>query len=1179
MKEFEIFSSPLSGTNLIEASAGTGKTYAISMIFLRLIVEKGFRLEEILAVTFTVPATMELRQRIRSVLRDASDVLAGGDAADSKVQLYMENYRGNNAVMQRIITALKSFDEASVYTIHSFCQQVLSDNAFESGSLFSSEIINDDEIIRQAAADFCRRELYENSVAVVAFFMEYCGFDELIGLYKKRPLSPELRLEPQTEIPGTEIAGTLFKEIRELYSELAKAWLSHSHDVEDILNNSEALNRARYRKESMDSLIESMNIYISAGNPLAIGKAFGKDKFRNFTPEKITGSTKKGYDPPGSPVFELCGRLGKAFDEYIKAGNAFLVNMKKELFTYIDRCLLERKSLSSRRTYDDLIRDVHRGIGASRLLAKKMNARYRAALIDEFQDTDDLQFEIFNSLFNTGSTILFLIGDPKQAIYRFRGADIFSYLRASGLMSERYTLTRNWRSSPGLIDAINLIFGQCTNPFIFERISYHTISAGDEKQDKRFMKNGEPLPFLDIWLGTGDEVTSRKTGVLLRELASEISLIISRGSDNPYSIDGRRINPGDIAVLVRTRNQVMAVRDALALYNIPSASRAMESVFTTDEAVYMYLIVSAVAEPSNYRAVRAAASTPVLGMTAGDIYTSGSVSGSGIDALTSRLYDYREEWISSGFIAMFSMFLEGESVPARIFSMKGGERMMTDLNHLAEILHNAEHEKGCTPGELAAWFAAAITSPPGDGTDEKYSMRIERDDEAVNIITMHSCKGLEFPLVYCPFPAHVTAGRNDYTVYHDPESTMPVLFLDRDIPPEVKKIKDSEDLAENVRLLYVALTRAKYRCRIMFAPNNRFPVTAAYYIFVKGRGYTGISDEPKFTAEILALALERLAQDSQGCIRFSRDAGAEGVMYRSEEQFRDIMSVKDFSGEIKESWRTLSYSAIAHGSEQRKTEDKDFMSEFHPKVEARSGIFAFPSGPRAGLCIHEIFERNDFSIIDRDPVKESCREVLRKYRFEDSWDRDLADMFFNVTSTVLDPCSGLRLADIASGSRLAELEFDFPVKLFDSASFREVFSISNVYCSLIYKNLSLSGAKTAAMMKGFIDLVFTDGNRYYIADWKSNHLGNSCMDYSPERILCEMERHNYFLQYHLYTLALHRYLKQRMGALYNYEKHFGGIYYLFVRGVDPGAGTGVFTDRPGIGIIERLDRYFKGRET
>jgi len=1169
MNEFDVLESPLSGTNLIEASAGTGKTYAISIIYLRLIVENNFRIEDILVVTFTIPATMELRQRVRDRLRDAMNVVEGREIDDKTVTMLMEKYIENKAMKQRISAAIKSFDQASVYTIHSFCQQMLVDNAFESGSLFSSEIVNDDRVIGQGITDLCRRTLYNSSPALVSYFMENCSTAELLDLYKKRPLAPDLRIEPEARGAGNESLEEISERITELYNQLRLAWKKEKINVTEILNREKLLNGKSYGNDSNDGIIEQMDTYLSDDEPFDLFS-----KFVNFTSDKIRKSLNKGSLYPESPVFEISQKLFDACAGYNRAGASMLVEIKKNVFEVIDRLVLDKKSIISSRSFDDLIRDAYTGLNgpSGRILGDKVRGRYRAALIDEFQDTDNLQFDIFNRLFNNEKTILFLIGDPKQAIYRFRGADIFSYIRASQLMQNRYTLTRNWRSRGELIESVNALFGRCKNPFVFERIKFYPVKPGEENQSDLLLNNGKPMPVFDIWLAS--EEAAHAGNRLIDKLAAEISLLINRDDGNPYRLGDRKVNPGDIAVLVRTGKQGIEVRNAFVRYNIPSVSRGMDSVFKTGEAVDLYFIISAVADPSNYNFVRGAVSTVAMGGDAAVLYSLNRDKADGenkFNAVTSRFYDYREIWISGGFFSMITALLDGESFHARLLSLNGGERMITNINHLSEILHKIEYENDFTPRELSAWLGNAVLSPP-DGDD--YSMRIERDDDAVNIITMHACKGLEFPVVYCPFLAHSGRGNDKYLIYHDTsDNDRPVIYLDSDIPGEIAKIKAAEDLAENVRLFYVALTRGKSACRVLFDPNSNFGKSAAHYIFLESAGY----ESAKFSRDLLVTALKDLAKSLEGKINFDEGTPSAGKVYVAEKHSPEEIAVREFSGAVRESWKTHSYSSISLRSASRDNSgEKDFLNEYHPKQKKGEGIFAFESGARAGLCIHEVFEKTDFTAKDKEYVIGLCSEALDRYRFDLSAKGVLADMFFNVVDTVLEVESGLRLSHIRNESRLSELEFNFPVDSLDYGRFGELFRGGDRYCDKIYKGLAYDRSVPGGMMKGFIDLVFEFNGKYYIADWKSNHLGNSYEDYSREKIDDEMEKHNYFLQYYIYTTALHRYLKQRLGNGYGFDERFGGVYYFFVRGMSPGRGNGVFTDRPGKGMIEKLDQFFCG---
>ena len=1166
MNEFNVIESPISGTNLIEASAGTGKTYTLSIIYLRLIVEKKLKIEDILVVTFTIAATTELRQKIRDRLREALDVINGKDIDNETISHLMKKYKGDKVTEQIILTALKSFDQASIYTIHSFCRQLLVDNAFESGVLFTSEIVKDNDFIKQGAADQWRKTLYNSSQAIVSYVMNNSNANELVELYAKRPLSTELIIKPEAGV-ASESLDRFYNLICAYYSELAEAWHTGKENVSEIFYRDNYLSGAIYRKASKEALLEDMDQYVISANPLIIF-----DKFENFTTDKIKRSLNKGNEYIENNVFNICQKIYTTYSEYINSGSEFLVNMKKSFFETMDELILNEKSISTGTSFDDLIKAAHRGLrGASgEQLKERVRARYKAALIDEFQDTDDLQFEIFNSLFNNKSTILFLIGDPKQAIYRFRGADIFSYLKAKEKVDKKYTLTSNWRSRYELIESVNDIFSGSSNPFVYDKIEFHRAKPAVPDQSDKFMKNGIAIPAFDIWLEPEDG--NDKNHTLIERLSAEISLLINR-DDDTFGIGGKKINPKDIAILVRKRRQGLAAREALLKYNIPSVLRGMDNVFESEDALSLYFIISAIADPMNLNFVKAALATRIMGYSANMLYefnNDSSESNRTGDVVT-RFYDYRNIWLSEGVLSMISAFLKNEAIPSRLFAMTGGDRMMTNINHIAEILHEKEYKEGFAPKELAFWFGNTISNPPDD---DEYTMRLERDDDAVNIITMHACKGLEFPIVYCPFLGHTAYRGENYIIYHDPESdNKPVMYLDTNVDDDVKEIKETEDLAEDVRLLYVALTRAKSACRIMLTINRNFKKSAIYHVLFKSR------EDVSFNREFAAGVFREIADNSNRRISFDDGAIPEGKQYIVEKYSNEI-TAREFTGKIKERLITHSYSSISKRLLQHQDHDgKDFFSEYHSEynIKKENGIFGFPAGAVAGLCVHDIFEKIDFTTKDRDYVDERCRDILLKYRFDQTWSTHLADMFFNVVDSTIDD-TGMKLSDIGLDSRLSELEFLFPIDKFNSKRFGEIFKDQTDYCDRIYKKLIDNYADAGGMMKGFIDLVFVYDGKYYIADWKSNHIGSDYNDYIHSRLEDEMDKHNYYLQYYIYTTALNRYLKHRIPN-YSYKEHMGGVFYFFVRGmqgVNASSKTGIFIDRPKESVIEKLDKYFAG---
>jgi exodeoxyribonuclease V beta subunit len=681
MKRFNAADTPLAGTNLIEASAGTGKTFTISMIYLRLLVENKLRIDQILVVTFTVPATMELRLRIRNVLMDALRYCETGIVKEKIIAEIMDKHKDDPSVSQRLRGALKSFDEASVYTIHSFCQQVLADNAFESGSLFSSDIAADDAIHERLAADFWRMNVYNLPEFLAEFIISKESPESLVSLYKRRPLSPQMRIEPVVEAPEVRDIEKFLLKVEKLHNKLSAQWKKEHGAAEDFILNSGCLSGNIYRKKKIPERLENLALYLDGDDFLSL-----PDGFEYFTNEKIKSSLNKGREAPDLTVFKTAGLLAEAVDEYYSACSDYLVKFRIDMFSYIDTEGRRIKGELGKRGFDDLIRDVQIALRSERgiLLSQSVRGRYKAALIDEFQDTDDLQYDIFNGIFGTGESILFLIGDPKQAIYRFRGADIFSYIKASKTVKNRYTLADNYRSTPELIRSVNSIFSSGSSPFVFKDITFTGVEAGKQDQCDYLYHGGTCLPAMNIGLADYFAVKSggeSNDDILLSSIASEISDLTLSGRYK-FAPSGKEVKPSDIAVLVRSHHQASAVQEALAQCGIPSVTRGHESVLSTPEAGEICRVIAAVAEPGRSAVLRSAAGTSIIGYSAADIFRFNDDSHDGVrllEELTERFNSYRDAWLKSGFMDMFTLLLLNENITVG-FLVRGRGSGLANIN-------------------------------------------------------------------------------------------------------------------------------------------------------------------------------------------------------------------------------------------------------------------------------------------------------------------------------------------------------------------------------------------------------------------------------------------------------------------------------------------------------------------
>ncbi|MCP4727393.1 MAG: UvrD-helicase domain-containing protein, partial [bacterium] len=753
MIRFDIIESPLKGTNLIEASAGTGKTYTLAGLFLRLILDKKLMIDDILAVTYTEAATEELRLRIRARLREAFIALTRNNVStngDELLDMLVSRYRDNEGAIKRLRHAILNFDEASIFTIHGFCQRMLLENAFESRALFNTELITEQsELLHEIIDDFWRINFYNASPLFLQYAMKKDSVEDFFKLIGNRSIDPHFEIIPNISRPDI---LPVEKEIQDSFDQLQTNWPQMKTEVENILLNYEGLNRNRYRAKSIPSMITSMDDYLSIGEP-----AWKFDKFIKFTSTSISGAVKKGFDAPQHTFFDLCEDFENCYTVMTNIFDRYLLFLKRKFFNYVMHELHLRKKERNIRTFDDLLESMHRALsnGANSELARIVRKKYKAALIDEFQDTDPVQYDIFTTIFSSKESTLYLIGDPKQAIYRFRGADIFAYMKASLNMQSRYTLGTNWRSEPDLIKAVNTIFSSKNNPFVFEGISFNNVEPSSMENRELLSINRKKDSPMNIWFidrhhADNEDGTINKgaaESLTSRSVAHEISRLIALGRGGDAVIGHCAIVPNDIAVLVRKNKQARIVQDELIALNIPSVIYSSQSIFTSHEAKEIGRVMTAIAELRNEPRIKAALGTDIFGLSGNDLFAL-IEDDTGWEKRLNRLHEYHDLWAQYGFIRMFRHLMVLENVRKGLLSFPDGERRITNLLHCAEVLHCAESEHKLGMEGLIKWLAENRNI--AKESDEN-QIRLETDEDAVKIVTIHRSKGLEYPVVFCPF--------------------------------------------------------------------------------------------------------------------------------------------------------------------------------------------------------------------------------------------------------------------------------------------------------------------------------------------------------------------------------------------------------------------------------------------
>jgi exodeoxyribonuclease V beta subunit len=1227
MLKFDIINTPLTGTNLIEASAGTGKTYAISGLFVRLIIESQFTADQILVVTFTKAATDELKERIRKKLMEAKEAFIKGSGADSFINEMIQKTDNHKQAADRLHDALVDFDRAAIFTIHGFCQRILHENAFETGSLYDTELITDqNSLLLEIAEDFWRKELYRQSPEFINFILKSKkikgpeAFLKLLGKAKTRDMKI---------IPGIKKAEIKSLDTyREIFKRLKSRWQDSRDEVIKLLNDPslKATTYGSLKVISMADFMDNFTASKSTGFPLF-------DKFENFTATKIIKSTKKDQISPRHEFFNFCDELFLIYSELETEFENYTLFLKTQIFEYAKSEIFKRKRKKNIQFYDDLLYNVRDALrqdakGGKNALARAVRQKYRAALVDEFQDTDFIQYEIFTRLFSLKESSLFMIGDPKQAIYGFRGADIFSYMKAASNADSKYTLFENWRSKPGLISAVNRIFSNVKAPFVFDKIIFDKaepaghIAAGDNKQEdslKLWYVKGKKAPvFASGYAAAGKGIKGEKPVIkpvikpvnksdavilISKAVSGEIARITSH-SDNP-------VKSGNIAVLVRTNRQAGIIKDSLSERSIPSVLYSAGNIFDSDESMEMERVLSAIAEPGNERRLKSALVTRILGVSAQELDSVDNTD-KGLETWMTKFREYFKIWNNQGFIRMYRFFMAQEGVKKRILSLYDGERRLTNLLHISEILHKESVEKNAGMTGLIKWLSEQ--RDPSTPRLEEHQLRLESDELAVKIITIHKSKGLEFPVVFCPFCWESSLIKENgkkakEVVFHDINSNRSLTF---DIgSEEIEKhiaLAQNELLAENLRLLYVALTRAKELCYLVWGRINQAETSAMAYLLHDLLPDKNIYKTDDMIAELIKrferlddddifADLKRISDKSNGTIKLCLIPDENDLKYKPLIEKEKKYICRKFSGKIDRKWKISSYSSLVYDKIQD-YELPDHDSIYMPKFKTanshidfqknsrqfeqaddaeKNNIFSFPKGAKPGIFFHDIFENIDFKQGLEDIKESLITDKLHEYGFDLKWKKIVCDMINNVISTPLfkDKKSFL-LSSISGTDRINEMEFYFPLKTVTPKKIRKIFSDYggiNIPVEFPLHMERLSFSPSRGFMKGYIDMIFRYNEKFYLIDWKSNHLGNTIEDYKKGSIDRIMSEDLYILQYHIYLLALHQYLRLHLPE-YSYESDFGGVLYLFLRGIDKHQGPefGIYRDIPNPDLIYALGR-------
>ncbi len=1158
---------PLIGERLIEASAGTGKTFTIAALYLRLLLGLGgeaaypraISVEELLVVTFTEAATEELRGRIRSNIHELRIACLRGESCNPLYSALLAEIADKDDAAKTLLLAERQMDEAAVFTIHGFCQRMLSLNAFESGMLFEQQLIEDESRLRyQACADFWRRHCYPLTRDIAAVIHDvWKGPRDLLKSLDRwlQGEAPQLKSPPAPN----ETLAERHQQIIARIDSLKQQWREQVGEIEGVLENS-GLDRRKFNRGNQGKWMEKVNAWAQE-ETLSYQLPDALEKFaQSFLLER----TKAGGEPPVHPLFSAVESL---LASSLTLTDLVLARAMVEIRDAVAREKRRRGELG----FDDMLSRLDEALrgDSGETLASAIRQRFPVAMIDEFQDTDPQQYRIFRRIWRRQpETALLLIGDPKQAIYAFRGADIFTYMKARGDVAAHYTLDTNWRSSPGMVGSVNRLFSLSDNPFMFHEIPFLPVKAAAKNKGLRFTVDAADVPAMNVWLMPGDTVGSGDYQTFMAQLcATQIRDWLSAGQQGRALLwrgeTSRPVQASDITVLVRNRLEAAQVREALQTLGIPSVYLSnRDSVFETLEAQELLWLLQAVLAPERENTLRSALATSMFGLTALDIENLNQDE-QAWDALVEEFSEYRQIWRQRGVMPMLRALMTARHIAENLLATRGGERRLTDILHISELLQEAASQLE-SEHALVRWLAQHIAEPDSNAASQQ--MRLESDKHLVQIVTIHKSKGLEYPLVWLPFIARFR--KQDQAFYHDRETFAAVLDLGQD--EASLELAEAERLAEDLRLLYVALTRAVWHCSLGVAPlSSRKSGNSDFHLSALGRLLQ--AGEAMDAAGLAA----RLADFCHGDIALQRPGELDLTPWQAPAATIPRLSARELQRRIADDWRVTSYSGLQQhgfsgGQDLLPRLDVDAAGVGEVVEEPQLTPHQFPRGAAPGTFLHSLFEELDFT----QPVPEGwMAEKLQLSGFDAQWAPVLTDWLGGVLKTRL-PGPDIALNQLAARDKQVEMAFYLPITQLLTAE--RLDALIRQYDPLSADTPSLDFRQVRGMLKGFIDLVFRHEGRYYLLDYKSNWLGEDREAYTRPAMEQAMRAHRYDLQYQLYSLALHRYLRHRL-ADYDYDRHFGGVIYLFLRGMDgQEGGQGIFTTRPVRPLIDGLDQLFAG---
>jgi exodeoxyribonuclease V beta subunit len=994
-----------------------------------------------------------------------------------------------------------------------------------------------------------------------------------------------------------------------LFTELAQAFLSTQEEMQTLLLEAKCVKRnAQFQAKRLINNFTAVSDWLEKANSLAPPK-----ELEVFTQRYVAKQIKKGADASALLEQALFKQVQTYCDCYPQIFQHTLMQLLDEAMGFFKSQGQAIKTETQVLSFNDLLTQLHRAVTAEsgEALCQLLRERYPIAMIDEFQDTDPIQYGIFKQLYvGQAQQTLYMIGDPKQAIYSFRGGDIYTYLEAKQDVTQHhgtiYTLSQNWRSNPAMLTAVNTIFQHSASPFLHHDIQFQPISAPPEKTDHKILRiNGKAVKPLTLYLSPdAEQKTKSAKPALSKDSAREqidsavsqyIATLLTASKNHQVLLGDQALKPSDIAILVPKHSDAERLRVKLSALGVASTTMGKKTVFESPEAAALQQLLSAIRHPNDRSLLRQALASPLLAYAYDEIYQHCHHEAAWFTWMDT-FHNLYLQWQTEGFMSMFFSLLAQLDCTKALAQQAETDRMMTNLLQLGELLQQASKQYSSIDA-LLTWFADKCLNPSG----EKAELRLESDEDTVKLVTLYASKGLEYGVVFLPYLWDLrNTDKKTPIFYHNEAQQLRADMGSQQLDQHIR-LADYERVAEQCRLIYVALTRSIACCHMVWGNIAKPPYgcsdnSALGYLLHGQQNAADLKNtelsslgKSTWTKEQIETDLDALLQTSENTVEIAAlDQLTTAITPSQQLSNQHIdpstlasassstvssastkLSSKTFTRSLANNWRIASFSSLSKNIYHNRM----YIERINQDV-----ILNFPAGKRTGLYLHRLFECLDFQADISLQVEQLNQRLLPRYGLNlEEHDLNTQQWVEQIVHTPLNK-EGLKLIDIAAHKRLNEMEFHFST----SNSLVNIQQLNQLFKQYAQQHTSqsaqsvlqeLTQSNFQGLINGVIDLIFEHEGRYYLVDYKSNYLGNSLEAYQYETMQDEINTRRYDLQYMLYSLALHRFLKTRLTD-YNYQSHFGGVYYLYLRGMRVDNDTGIFFTLPDENFLEQLNALF-----